>query len=546
MWAQEMISSLRFRLKGADAEPQVTDGHLFLQGERTWLLEGEPDDILRAQAALGRLSTWLTDGLLEVNFGNTVGFVDVPGLAPVEIVSGKWGHTQFDQMLMDLTVTASALPFAASGSGALPYDRTAAEVGEVLYHGFVYLRYIMSEAAPADERLPIALQVVLQDPHRHLQRTRERVPIERAFRIDTASLTRVSTGQEQLVELKGGAYASLPLAQVLRGYLPPSVEHVRIESTYDTPENRFVKAFLDQAVAIVRRVSDLTRADTQLPDALATRLRAESERLILSLCMVQRHPMWREVGPMSHLPAGSTVLQRRRGYREIYRHFGRLRNAMRIPIDAQSLRRLLEIRDIAELYELWCYFALVRLISVSLRAPAIADIPTANEFGLTVRRDFSVSWPGGFRLFYNRGYSRSQAVSRRSYSVPLRPDIAFEVPTGKNHGLHLLDAKFRLDQLTGWEPDQDSDERLGIFKRADIYKMHTYRDAIPSARSVWVLYPGTETRFYPESDDGILHTLDAKEQLILDGVGAVPLVPGSADAPESEISRLVRLLVTNA
>jgi predicted component of viral defense system (DUF524 family) len=26
--------------------------------------------------------------------------------------------------------------------------------------------------------------------------------------------------------------------------------------------------------------------------------------------------------------------------------------------------------------------------------------------------------------------------------------------------------------------------------------MHAYRDAIPRARSVWILYPGSQARFY--------------------------------------------------
>ena len=82
--------------------------------------------------------------------------------------------------------------------------------------------------------------------------------------------------------------------------------------------------------------------------------------------------------------------------------------------------------------------------------------------------------------------------------MPLIPDIALRIPDGPNAGLHLFDAKFRVQALTDVglaADDKDADdekaaERAGSFKRADIYKMHAYRDAIPSARSVWILYPG--------------------------------------------------------
>src|SRR5262249_22025621 len=157
---------------------------------------------------------------------------------------------------------------------------------------------------------------------------------------------------------------------------------------------------------------------------------------------------------------------------------------------------LLEARDIAELYELWCYFVLVRLLVQHLGAPTFAGGPEQDTWNLRVRWGLRTEWRNGTRLLYNPQFSRSAPGGQLSYSVPLRPDIALQVPTGPNAGLHLLDAKFRLDRLTDIlaeadEGETDAEERRGTFKRADLYKMHTYHDAIPSARSVWILYPGS-------------------------------------------------------
>jgi hypothetical protein len=84
--------------------------------------------------------------------------------------------------------------------------------------------------------------------------------------------------------------------------------------------------------------------------------------------------------------------------------------------------------------------------------------------------------------------------------------------------------------------DDDEADPETKAKREDLQKMHTYRDAIPSARSVWVLYPGagaSET-FYP-----------ALAGAIRDGVGAIPLLPGDeADNPLRE--RLIRLLANES
>jgi predicted component of viral defense system (DUF524 family) len=81
-------------------------------------------------------------------------------------------------------------------------------------------------------------------------------------------------------------------------------------------------------------------------------------------------------------------------------------------------------------------------------------------------------------------------------------------------------------------------ERRGMFHHADLYKMHAYRDAISTAHTVWILYPGTELRFFDEAHGRI----DCADDLHRDatGVGAIPLQPGG---PREEIARaLARLL----
>ena len=79
-------------------------------------------------------------------------------------------------------------------------------------------------------------------------------------------------------------------------------------------------------------------------------------------------------------------------------------------------------------------------------------------------------------------------------------------------------------------PDDKVRERAGTFKRGDIYKMHAYRDAIPDARSVWILYPGSEFAFFDAlggeasaGRQGFASPVDLPAKL--EGVGAIPLSP---------------------
>ena len=122
--------------------------------------------------------------------------------------------------------------------------------------------------------------------------------------------------------------------------------------------------------------------------------------------------------------------------------------------------------------------------------------------------------------------------------MPLIPDIALRVPDGPNAGLHLFDAKFRVQALTDVglaaddkeADDEKTAERAGSFKRADIYKMHAYRDAIPDARSVWILYPGGQFRFFGVPGGGGpagRRAVSLSEGLPgeFEGVGAIPVAP---------------------
>ena len=258
-----------------------------------------------------------------------------------------------------------------------------------------------------------------------------------------------------------------------------------------------------------------------------------------SLMPIARHSMWEEVGRVVRIPFSSTVLQRRRGYRRVLRHFSRIRLALMIPVDKEGMRDLLELKNVALLYELWTFFRLVHEISAVLGNPPVrSGRPASDLFQTDFAAGGTFEWDPGVRLVYNQRFSRSRRRPRHSYSVPLIPDIALRVGTGPNAGLHLFDAKFRVQALTDvglaangkGEDDEKAKERAGTFKRADIYKMHAYRDAIPEARSVWILYPGGEFRFFGVPGGrgrAVGREVASAEELPgeVEGVGAIPVGP---------------------
>ncbi|REJ85106.1 MAG: DUF2357 domain-containing protein [Acidobacteria bacterium] len=534
-------SGLRLSTRRGGLTPKFVNGRVLLDSRQRWVVEGPKPRLEAVAASLGSMAERLGSVVL-LDFGNSVGQFEVPGIGTVEVHSSKWRSDDFDAMLAELTRVAAELPFAADRAGALPYDRTLVAERDVLYHLFVYLRYALSERGSGEEALIPALAAIVRDPHRKLLKVAHRSPLALARDVRPGELAAIVSGARPMLRARG-AIAGSTMAVRMGGQVPEEVDEVRTRWTLDTPENRFVKSFLDLVAGVLDRIEEVFSGSK----VFEATVRADCARMRHSVEGFRRAGMWRDVGRLAHFPAASTVLRGRRGYKGVLRCYVRMRLGSRLPLDEEQARRLLEIRDIADLYELWCYFRMVEEVSRVLGTPAAASRFRADHRQVKVPYDFRVRWPGGQTLDYNSSFRRSASSQRRSYSVPLRPDIALEIPEGPAAGLHLFDAKFKLDSLTGLAPQGDqlggeggepehgegdeaieAEEKRGHFQRGDLYKMHTYRDAIPKARTAWILYPGSESRFFAAEGE-------------FEGVGAIPLVPGG-----KKVDEIGRLLAVHA
>ena len=509
-----------------------------LQTERKWVVEGDDHALTQIANQLPSANRRrVGTNALILDLVNSVGVLNLPHLGEVELVTGKFGTDQFDAMLRELTESATTLPFSAGEAAAGRYSVSTAPRDEVLYHAFVYLRYILSDRAPEGVRLLPALEMIVREPHRLWHSHRRDVRIEAMTRVDAHTPLDLVTRPGMAVVASSLSPSGARLAERLSWRLPEVVSERKIRPTTDTPENRFVKAFIGQARTIIGRMR--SAVSSRRPDAFRRNLLRDCDRMEASLMPIARHSMWEEVGRMVRIPFSSTVLQRRRGYRRVLQHFSRIRLAPMIPLDKDGMRDLLELKNIALLYELWTFFRLVHEISAVLGSPPVRSGRLASDlFQTAFAAGGTFEWDPGVRLVYNQRFSRSRRGQRHSYSVPLIPDIALRIPDGPNAGLHLFDAKFRVQALTDVglaADDKDADdekaaERAGSFKRADIYKMHAYRDAIPDARSVWILYPGGQFRFFgvPGSDGPSGRRAGSSPEGLpgeFEGVGAIPVGP---------------------
>jgi predicted component of viral defense system (DUF524 family) len=491
------------------AVPPIVGGAWSLDAESTWIVEGTPGEVDQVVADLGgQVCQRLASGVASLRFGNSVGLVARAGaLGPLVVHSGKWTEEHYDLLLEDLSRVSAALPFAPVAASSLPYERTVVDPQDVLYHAFVWLRHALLREH--DTELHDAIEGLLRNPHRRLVRTSREVPVELAGRVGARAMMDIASGRWPL------SRSPLGFPSTAGAVLPMRVSEDLARDSVDTAENRFVKAFLDEGTWIVGRIRRHLGDGTS---PLAVRVRTDCERLTAILTSWRRAAMWEAVGTMTHFPASSSVLQRRREYRTVLRHHMMLRLGSRVPLDRDTSHKLLESKDIATLYELWAAVTVLAEVTALLGPPEAATRIVTDHRAATMSWGLLARWRDGTEVAYNHTYTRTSGFHGTARSLRLRPDVALFVPAGPHAGLHLFDAKFRLEGTLADVEDDDTS-----FKSSDLHKMHAYRDAIPTTRSAWVLYPGAEGAAY--FDDG-RHSLADLAGGPLAGVGALPLRPG--------------------
>lgn len=355
------------------------------------------------------------------------------------------------------------------------------------------------------EALIAALTTVLQSPHRQLRSEESLVPIGQVTSVGPAEIDWIVSHPTDWAKAP-----HLPVASHLRGYAPCRVLQEQSAETLDTPSNRFVRYFIEELLRWLGSPST-----PQCGNGL--------QAIHSFLEWASRSPIFDDIGEMTRFPVEAQVLLRRPGYRELLQLW-RLFNVARQPLFG-PLQEAIDSRDIATLYEFWCFFALTELVAEALGAEPRITLVATDEQGIKAGKTLSEFKDTRYSLVYNQSFGPPKG----SYSVLLRPD--FSLMDGDNVEL-VFDAKFRFD-LKVFDESADTPENeqtetdMRRVKKADLYKMHTYRDALRTRAAVAV-YPGDEAAFFA-LDGGNRQQINLKNLLASGGpagIGALPLRPG--------------------
>ena len=342
-------------------------------------------------------------------------------------------------------------------------------------------------------------------------------------------------------------------AERLRGRLSPKLEervavHLHQNETHhryqitgqrlslDTPENRFVKMVLTRCSKDITHFKKYAEQEDRLRNdsgRLAKSFYDELDSWKRPLEQLLNRPLFAEVGSYDGQSSESLVLHQRDGYSGVYRIWQELK----LYLDVFGQDAAISMKSIAELYEVWCFLEVRRLLltlgfeEVSQSKAAMKGKGLEKSLSEVFKAAFHLERADGIkiRLAHEPAFSKPKDNKPNfdeiySWNIKQIPDILLEATFASGEKIHwIFDAKYRIandDKGTDYAPNDA------------INQMHRYRDALihihkaddgghEKSRPIlgaYVLYPG----WFDEAK-GRNPYQDAIEAV---GIGGFPLLPG--------------------
>ena len=249
----------------------------------------------------------------------------------------------------------------------------------------------------------------------------------------------------------------------------------------DTQENRFLKFALHQISKRYENLRQRIEAVKTASDTMKAAMLATSE----TLKRLQHHPFFRTIGRFKGISQESMVLQKATGYSQVYRTWNLLRRAYSLN---DGLYRL-QTKDIATLYEIWCFIEVSHIVKAQLH---LDDNDVEHRNRIEMNGIFSWELGKGEHsriLFCKNGVELAELVYNPKNTdkendnvgmkdlivptVPQKPDIVLQLTKNDlQQGMkmtYLFDAKYRID---------GKDKGVDVPPEDAINQMHRYRDAI--------------------------------------------------------------------
>ena len=462
----------------------------------------------------------------------------------LEVQSIKSGYRDdYRDMLELITEKCTDLLLQANSPVSQHFEIDFTKDSQTLYQKFAFIKSVIGTYEFAE-----AIHRIVTAPVTKWTETTEEKDIRNARRFSSTNIKEI---------LKGSKRAKIPETHYLKTYgietLPERITTIKKTDSVDTLENRFIKHALENFLKFCTDINNKAKEFGH------KKMENESELLIRELESQLHHTIFKEISRPTTLKLNSPVLQRKEGYREV------LRVWLMFDLSAKLIWKGGDDvysggkKDIATLYEYWLFFKLLDLFQsiFEIEYKDISDLITETTDGLnlqikqgkfTALRGIydSGSRKLNIRFNYNRSFSGKKTYpDSGSWTTTLRPDYTLSFwPFGISETeaekqeliVHVhFDAKYKIANLTDFLEqntennldEEKAEQRKGIYKNADLLKMHAYKDAIRRTGGAYVLYPGDKSinqKGYHE---------------IIPGLGAFPVKPSKTDSGIGELKSFI-------
>ncbi len=473
----------------------------------------------------------------------------------VEVRSIKADYrSEYRTMLEDITTECTELLMLHSSAVTQKFS--------VDYEGdsaSVYQRFAFVQSIVASDAFRNAVHRVTSMPVTAWSEQLNEVDIHRAHRIGSQQIRQMASRSNRTK-----LASSHPLSSAIPSIPSRLSSPIKVDSV-DTPENRFVKHALKEFEHFCGAIC-LQIERTQPDPSKRPQIYRDAKSLEMRFSEYLNHPIFQGLNPPHSLPLNSPVLQRKAGYREILRVWLMYELAAKLVWSGLDESYPIGKRDVATLYEYWLFFKLLRLIetifSIEAKETKALIKETADGLGLQLLAGQHTAIKGDYiyqgreltvQFNYNRTFSPSDYPKSGSWTQQMRPDYtlslwpkAFTETEAEEQELivHVhFDAKYKVEGLEYLTSSDDglndhertrslnaekSNQKRGDYKRADLLKMHAYKDAIRRTVGAYLLYPGTtdyQRRGFHE---------------VIPGLGAFPVSPSENGSGIEAVGNFIR------
>lgn len=461
----------------------------------------------------GRITTGIYVGTLPICVYN-ITTQEIFGNIDIEIRSTKSEYeTDYRQMLEDIAKYYTDLVLQQGAPVTQRLEIDANSSAETLYQRFAFVKAFIESDAFSE-----AIHKIISNTIRKWVDSNILRKIDGVKRFTRKTIREIASSNDR-INLPDRYRRGMPSCLTS---IPRTIEVEYKKDTIDNQENQFIKFVLRSLSTFCWDLKEMKKA--------SNRLKAEAETTIELLSMHLENQFFRQVSMPTHMNMNSPVLQKKEGYREILQSWLLFDLAAKLNWDGGDDVYNAGKKNVATLYEYWLFFKLLELINQFFDIQAKDKLELVNfdsdkinlnliqgKTRMVYGQQETLSRKINVAFYYNRTFSKvaddNDPIHKAgSWTMAMRPDYTLSLWPGEIKEYeaeeqdlitHIhFDAKYRLNKVTLENTDSEEKDLLvekeeqesGIYKRADLLKMHAYKDAIRRTSGAYILYPGTDNK----------------------------------------------------